>query len=174
MLMFLSSAIVVGGIGFLPIYFCRNSGLYTKEDIWQQKGKAWVVIFGKVYDMKNFIDRHVGGREGVLQFLGNDATKLFPRIPAVQLPSLCLNLNKGQFFTDNSEPVCAEFTNLDIVTNLPCHDSIVGLREVRNRMKDYKTGDLVIPRWQLGDNGMQWIRVGKSIYNVTQYVNGLM
>lgn len=174
LIMFLSSALVVGGIGFLPIYFCRNSDVYSKEEIWQQHGESWIVMFGKIYDMKRYVDRHLGGRDGIIQFLGNDATKLFPRLPPVQLPNFCLNLKKGQYFTDNRDPVCTEFTDLDTVTNLRCHDSLVGLGVVRKYMEDYKTGDLVIPRWQLGNNGMQWIRVGKSIYNVTQYVNGLM
>lgn len=172
--MFLSSAMVVGGIGFLPIYFCRNSGVYSKEDIWKQEGEAWITIFGKVYEMNKFIDFHVGGRDGVLQFLGSDASKLFPRLPAVQLPSFCLNLNKGEYFTQNSIPTCTELTDVDIITDVPCHDSIVGLGEVRSKMKEYKVGDLVIPGWQLGDDGMQWIRIGKRIYNVTQYMNGLM
>ena len=174
MLMLLASAMVVGGIGFLPLYFCRNSGVYTKEDIWQQEGAAWVTIFGKVYEMNKYIDSHLGGRDGILKFLGSDASKLFPRLPAGQLPSFCLNLDKGEYYTQNSLPTCTELTDVDMATNVPCHDSIVGLKEVRSKMKDYRKGELVIPKWQLGDDGMQWIQVGKSIYNVTQYVNGLM
>ncbi|GAX11544.1 chitin synthase [Fistulifera solaris] len=174
MLMFLSSAMVVGGIGFLPIYFCRNNGVYSKEDIWQQQGEAWITIFGMVYDMDTFIDSHVGGRDGILQFLGGDASKLFPRLPAARLPSFCLNFDKGEYFTQHSSPNCTELTDLDIVTDVPCHDSLVGVRDVRNRMQDYKIGNLVIPGWRLGDDGMQWIRIGSSIYNVTQYVNGLI
>lgn len=122
--MFLSSAMVVGGIGFLPIYFCQNSGVYSKEDIWKQKGAAWVTIFGKVYDMNKFIDSHVGGRDGIRRFLGDDASTLFPRLPAVQLPSYCLNLDKGDYFTQNAIPTCTELTGLDVATNVPCHSQL--------------------------------------------------
>ena len=173
MIALLTSAAMVGGIGFLPIYFCRPSGLYTYQEIWKQQGEAWTTMFGTIYDMADYIDHHPGGRQGILDFLGNDASKLFPRLPPNQLPAFCLDITKTEYLSENQEPVCTLLDEIDRLTGVPCHDWLVGKREVQKYFEPYQTAKLVIPTWELGKNGMQWITIDKNIYNVTQYVDGL-
>ena len=52
---------------------------FTKEEIAQhsQKGDAWIVIDGSVYDISKFADMHPGGELLLLQYAGKDATKEF-------------------------------------------------------------------------------------------------
>jgi hypothetical protein len=38
---------------------------------------AWIVIDGSIYDITPFLSRHPGGREILLEYLGQDATKAF-------------------------------------------------------------------------------------------------
>jgi hypothetical protein len=164
---------MVGGIGFLPIYFCRQSDLYTQEEIWKQQGEAWITIFGKIYNMDSYVNRHPGGRDGILDFLGNDATKLFPRTPPNQLPAFCLDTSKTEYLSEHQTPHCPLITDLDKLTDVPCHDWVVGKRTVEDQFRSYREADLVIPNWQRGADGMRWLQIGKNIYNVTQYVDGL-
>ena len=35
---------------------------------------CWVVLYGRVYDVTNFIEAHPGGRNIILQLAGQDAT----------------------------------------------------------------------------------------------------
>lgn len=173
MIAMLASAIVVGGIGFLPVYMCRGSDFYTEQEIWKQERKAWITVFGKIYDMKGYVDRHPGGRKGILDFLGNDASRLFPRLPPARLPVACLNTSKSEFLLENIKPTCPLLTREDELKGVPCHDTLVGKSTFENRFRSLKTADLVIPAWRRGDNGRKWIQIGKTIYDITQYMDGL-
>jgi hypothetical protein len=51
-IMILTCAVFFGVFGFVPLYFCRASDLYTFDQIWEQDGAAWSVIYGTIYDMK--------------------------------------------------------------------------------------------------------------------------
>jgi len=44
------------------------------------KDSAWVVLFGKIYDLTKFIDDHPGGEEVILKWAGKDATKFWKAI----------------------------------------------------------------------------------------------
>lgn len=64
-------------IGRLPKE--EQSKVYSLADV---KGKntrenAWIVIHNKVYDVKEFLDEHPGGRDILLVNAGGDATKAF-------------------------------------------------------------------------------------------------
>lgn len=57
----------------------EQSKEYSLADL---KGKntrecAWIVIHNKVYDIKEFLDQHPGGRDILLVHAGTDATKAF-------------------------------------------------------------------------------------------------
>lgn len=173
MIAILMSAITVGGIGFLPLYFCQESYKFTQSEIWKQSGEAWITIHGTIYDMAGYVDRHPGGQNGILQFLGNDASRLFPRSPPAQLPAFCLNTTKNEYLASNGEPTCTQRIPLDDLRKIPCHTQLVGVDEVREQFKDHVAGELVIPQWELGQNGMQYILIKNKIYNVTQYVSNL-
>ncbi|EED92835.1 predicted protein, partial [Thalassiosira pseudonana CCMP1335] len=44
-----------------------------------QTGENWVVVHGTIYDVKDLIYRHPGGVDGIVDFLGKDASKVFPQ-----------------------------------------------------------------------------------------------
>ena len=170
------SILVVGGVGFLPVLLCRDSDLLTQQEIWSlSDGAALTSIFGRIYDMSGFMNRHPGGIQGIAKFLGNDATKLFPRLPPANLPQYCLSQDsaKVSYLVQNSVPSCPLLTTVDKLQGLQCHDTLLGPRDVQSQLATYHAGDLVIPSWRLGENGMQWVQIDKTIYNVTQYIDGL-
>jgi len=167
------SLIVVGGIGFLPIYFCRASTLYTKEELQDVSGESWLTIYGKVYEVGEYRTSHPGGMEAIDALIGNDATAMFPRTPPMSLPAFCLVTTKITYFENHQIPVCSDLTTEDYSRGAICHPYLVGKRNVDNKFHRYKKGDVVIPDWELGKDGMQWIRIENDIYNVTQYVDGL-
>ncbi len=49
----------------------------TQTDLATHNGEAscWIQIDQSVYDVTNFLDKHPGGREALLQFCGTDATR---------------------------------------------------------------------------------------------------
>jgi len=53
------------------VYDWENVNAHRKE------GSAWVVLKGKVYDITQFVERHPGGKEAVLPYLGKDITGAF-------------------------------------------------------------------------------------------------
>jgi len=168
----LLSALFVGGIGFVPIFLCRYKAQYTQSEIWKQTGETWIVIFGQIYNMRHFINLHPGGQQAVLDFLGNDATRLFPRLPPSYLPEFCLNTNKSDYLATHDEQVCTEMTTVDtFLKKIPCHSSMAGIRSIDEKFKQDKVGDLVVPRSELKENIMQYMVIDTKIYNITQYVN---
>jgi|EP00670_Eutreptiella_braarudii_P002919 cytochrome b involved in lipid metabolism len=45
-----------------------------------KEGDAWVVLYGKVYDVSDFLDEHPGGKKALLLYAGKDATNDFEAI----------------------------------------------------------------------------------------------
>jgi len=169
----LVSAGFVGGIGFLPIYFCRSSDLYTQQEIWKQSGEAWITIFGTIYNMKRFVNSHPGGTKGIRDYLGNDASHLFPRLPPAFLPPICVDASKSEYLSTHTTPHCPLLSREERLIDVSCHDQLVGVSAIRDYFGPEHEARLVIPSWRLGENGMKWIRVDKTIYNVTSYIDGL-
>ena len=166
------SLFIVGGIGFLPIYFCQASTLYTTEQLDQVVGEEFITLYGKIYDVSDFGKRHPGGPQAIANFVGEDATSLFPRTPPSQLPAFCLDLSKTEYLTQHQTPEC-DIPEEYLAKGAVCHDSLVGKGSVDNRFKTLKKGDIVMPDSAIGADDMQWIVIDKNIYNVTQYVDGL-
>jgi len=52
------------------------------SEVAKHKGKdsCWVVLFGKVYDLTEFLADHPGGEDVVLKWSGKDATKFWSAI----------------------------------------------------------------------------------------------
>jgi len=124
--------------------------------------------------MGSYINRHPGGQQAILDFLGNDASRIFPRLPPAYLPDFCLNLNKTDFLATHNTPTCHKMTIRDFVDSFHCHEYVTGVSAVHNKFRQNKVGDLLIPRWDLGKHGMQWIVIDQYVYNITQYVDGLI
>jgi hypothetical protein len=89
MIMVSCSVFFVGVFGFLPLMLCKEDTVFTMNDIWHQAGESWVVVHGVIYDVKDLIYRHPGGVKGIVDYLGTDSSKLFPRNPPVTLPQKC-------------------------------------------------------------------------------------
>jgi len=170
------SLAVVGGIGFLPVWFCRSSDRYTAEEL-QKKDNGWTTLFGQVYDFDKLPHPEgINGTRGTKLMKGKDATKLFPRVPIGLLPQYCKNSNKlaKGYYNDLVTPNCSQLTPENITAGLHCHTRVIGKQSADNAFKKYRQGTVVMPTWDLASRqGMEWIRIGKSIYNVTEYINAL-
>jgi hypothetical protein len=80
------SVFFVGVFGFVPLLLCEEDLIFSIEDIWLQTGESWVVVHGIIYDVNDLINRHPGGVKGIVDYLGKDASRVFPRLPPVYLP----------------------------------------------------------------------------------------
>lgn len=170
--MMLASACFVGVFGFIPLFVCQEEKIYRWEDIWAQTDEAWTVIDGTVYDMKDYINKHPGGTNGISEFLGKDASKLFARIPPADLPPFCLNPEKD--LAPHSSVVCTDFTAVDELVGLPCHDFATGPNGAWDFLKDYEHGVLAFSYDDLkNDPNLDFIIIHNRVYNVTNYVNAI-
>ena len=77
------SAIFVGLFGFVPLFFCTETSTYTFQDIWAKDREAWTVIHGTIYDMKDYVSIHPGGSGGIVDWLGKDSSRMFPRVSTI-------------------------------------------------------------------------------------------
>ncbi|THC91286.1 hypothetical protein EYZ11_009263 [Aspergillus tanneri] len=67
------------------------SKIFSNLEVFQhsQQDSCWVILYGKVYDVTDFLVRHPGGPRAILRFGGEDATKEFDLIhPPETLQSL--------------------------------------------------------------------------------------
>ncbi len=169
-IMIFVSAVFVGGFGLAPIIICKEETIYTWEDIWSQGNEAWTVIHGIIYDMEHLIHKHPGGIDGILRFLGKDSSKIFPRSPYATLPHDCLNLDKAG---NDTVPVCNDMSDEDILSGLPCHDTIVGINGTRDFLGEYQRGLLAFSGADLEFANGYWIIIYDQVYNVTDYINDI-
>ena len=59
----------------------QNDGVdYEKVKILKNNNRIVVIIKRKIYDVTDFINKHPGGRESILDYNGLDATKAFEEI----------------------------------------------------------------------------------------------
>lgn len=180
----LVSAIFVATVSLVPVLICTESEVYY--DVTQVERFGWTTIFGVVYNLNAFVDKHPG-EESLEPYLGADASSLFPRTPPGELPMYCLTdrfLNETYFNETNTKHGLSNATCNSAVDELlvwgeeACHTSIVGRDALNETLGKYKEGNLVIPRWELYPNGLvdgtQYVIIHGTIYNVTQYINGLL
>jgi len=168
-IMMLSSAAFIGVSGVVPMFLCRETEVFTMDEI-QARNRAedWTVIFGVIFDMKEYINVHPGGDQ-INQVIGKDASKYFPRRPVGKLPSVCLN-NAVELSTT---PECDEFDDLDKRVS-HCHTSAVGYSGIDKSFGNYERGTLAHRVTDLKNRpDTEWIMVYNRIYNVTRYIDGL-
>ena len=183
-LFLLISAIFVSAVSLVPIFVCTESVEYYDMD--QVGENRWTSVFGKIYDLEDFFDVHPGGTAVIRNYRGYDASRLFARLPPTELPSYCLSshLNASVFNGTNS-------LQLQNITCMPpsveeklrygddgaCHTTMVGSESLDELLGQYQAGELVIPEWVLGSNGLpdgtQYIVIDQSVYDVTKYLDQL-
>ena len=173
------SVFFVGVFGFVPLLLCKEDTIFSLQDIWLQTGENWVIVHGMIYDVANLINRHPGGVDGVVMFLGKDSSKVFPRSPPVALPQKCLDMVKVDAFGLNvhgpennfTNPVCHDFTDLDVLLGITCHDFAAGSSGVNKFLGDFKRGELSHTTPGLNDMGIKWFSLYDRVYDVTHYVD---
>ncbi|KAL7461885.1 hypothetical protein ACHAXS_002293, partial [Conticribra weissflogii] len=175
------SVFFVGVFGFVPLLLCKEDIVFSMQDIWLQTGENWVVVHGTIYDVKDLVYRHPGGVDGIVDFLGKDASKVFPRAPPVTLPEKCLDMEKVEAYQLNvyapdnnfTNPTCQSFTELDILLGITCHTFAAGSNGTAKFLGDYERGLLSHTTVGLNSEGIRWIGIYDRVYDVTTYVNGI-
>jgi len=175
------SVFFVGVFGFVPLMLCKEDTIFSMQDIWLQSGQNWVVVHGVIYDVKDLIYRHPGGVDGIIDFLGKDASKVFPRAPPVTLPQKCLDMEKIEMYNLNVEtpynnftnPTCASFSDLDILLGITCHTFASGSQGVNKFLGDFQRGELSHTTPNLNAAGIHWTSIYDRVYDVTIYVDGI-
>jgi hypothetical protein len=169
-------------VSLVPVYICVESDEYF--DRTQVAKKGWINIFGKVYDPEHFVDHHPGGVATLEKYFGLDTSRLFARLPPTELPSFCLSdlLNETVFNATNSlglQDLHCSSTEEELFQygDAACHMSFAGIDEIHQKLGDYEKGVFVIPGWDIGPKGLpdgtQVIIIDMTVYNVTQYMDGL-
>ncbi|KAL7542367.1 hypothetical protein ACHAXR_011719 [Thalassiosira sp. AJA248-18] len=175
------SVFFVGVFGFVPLLLCKEDTIFSMQDIWLQTGENWVVVHGTIYDVKDLIYRHPGGVDGIVDFLGKDASKVFPRAPPVTLPQKCLDMEKVETYNLNVEgpennftnPTCASFSDLDVLLGITCHTFASGSQGVNKFLGDFQRGDLSHTTVGLNADGIHWTSIYDRVYDVTTYVDAV-
>jgi len=125
--------------------------------------------------------RHPGGVDGIVDFLGKDASKVFPRAPPVTLPQKCLDMEKVDAYQLNVEgpannftnPTCASFSDLDVLLGITCHTFAAGSQGVNKFLGDFQRGELSHTTQGLNGDGVSWIAIYDRVYDVTNYINAI-
>ena len=175
------SVFFVGVFGFVPLLLCKEDTIFSMQDIWLQTGENWVVVHGSIYDVKDLIYRHPGGVDGIVDFLGKDASKVFPRAPPVTLPQKCLDMEKVNAFNLNVEgpennftnPTCQSFSELDVLLGITCHTFAAGSQGVNKFLGDFQRGELSHTTVGLNAEGIKWFSIYDRVYDVTNYVDAI-
>eukprot|EP00566_Odontella_aurita_P002674 CAMPEP_0113538006 /NCGR_PEP_ID=MMETSP0015_2-20120614/7135_1 /TAXON_ID=2838 /ORGANISM="Odontella" /LENGTH=917 /DNA_ID=CAMNT_0000437551 /DNA_START=42 /DNA_END=2795 /DNA_ORIENTATION=- /assembly_acc=CAM_ASM_000160 len=178
----LISAFFVGVFGFVPLIMCTEKTIYTWEDIDKKNAGvlsvekySWTVIHGIIYDMSEFATVHPGGGDGVLKWVGRDASRVFPRMPGKDLPAWCLNpKTKPEHLIEYHKAACIDFEVEDELAETPCHNqssTLIGPAGIESYLGKYKKGMLAHSTADLIANTLDfdWIVINDRVYNVTAY-----
>jgi len=168
-IMMMFSAGFIGISGVVPMFLCRETTVFTMDEI-QARNRAedWTVIFGAIYDIKDYANAHPGGDQ-IRDLIAKDASKVFPRRPAGSLPSACINREKEL----SREATCDDFDEVDQLVKLHCHSS-VGFRGIDKAMGDYEKGVFAHRIQSLkNDEHTEWLTIFDRVYNVTKYINSI-
>jgi chitin synthase len=157
------------GIGDVMYLLSVNLLFFIQDEIQaRDKSEDWTIIFGTIYDVEEYASIHPGGPSAIGDYIGLDASKVFPRRPPAELPMRCLNIEKEV----KSGVVCESFDEVDELVNLQCHTNVVGFSGVDEYMGGYERGVLAhrLPNLK-NDVHTQWIMIYNRIYNVTNYID---
>jgi cytochrome b involved in lipid metabolism len=176
------SAVLVGAVSLVPMFFCNESEEFYAMN--QVVENGWTTIFGKVYNLEEFMDVHPGGSVVLADFRGVDASRLFARLPPTELPAYCLSdhLNASVFNETNSlglqNITCQPPTADEILLygeEGNCHTTFAGRESMDEKLGQYQEGELVIAGWDRGPTGLpdgtQVILIDEVFYNVTKYLD---
>jgi hypothetical protein len=169
------SLVMFGVLGPLPVYLCRPPSAFTMDYV-VDKSNHVTSVFGKVFKMNEYLSRHPGGSDAIRNIMGQDGSRLFPRLPPGGLPELCLNVDNPKSKDEN--PVCSDLMTEDELRKVPCHLSSVGVQSIWSKLEPYAAGDLVFEDFRFredgfGDQRRQYIVIDTSVYDVTSYVTPL-
>lgn len=171
----LVSSIFIGVFCIGPTLLCTSkTDSYDIENVAELGKDKLISVFGTVYDISKYIDRHPGG-SNIMSYLGKDVSRIFPRLPASELPEYCIDRSKNMSLFEDVR--CSQMSAEDYIRGVPCHNSsdAVGVQRFKKKFEKYEEGKLVIPQWKLMKKGMpdgtMFIVLGDSVYNVTQYVD---
>lgn len=64
------------------------------------KDSVWLIIDNKVLNLTKFIDKHPGGTEVLIKFIGKDVTQLFHQIHSMDAKQMIDNYKIGEIKTD--------------------------------------------------------------------------
>ena len=178
LIMISCSVFFVGVFGFVPLLLCKEDTIFSMQDIWLQTGESWVVVHGQIYDVKDLINRHPGGVKGIVDYLGKDASKVFPRAAPMTLPEKCLDMNKVEAFKLNVEtptnnftnPTCQSFTELDELLGITCHTFAAGSKGVNKFLGDFERAQFRVYTNGLNSDGIKWFHINNRVYDVTNYI----
>ncbi|KAL7513257.1 hypothetical protein ACHAXN_010967 [Cyclotella atomus] len=175
------SVFFVGVFGFVPLLLCNEETVYSIQDVWLQTGENWVIVHGTIYDVKDLIYKHPGGVDGIVDFLGKDASKVFPRAPPVTLPEKCLDMQKVEAYQLNvyspennfTNPTCSSFSELDQLLGITCHTFAAGSNGTQKFLGPYERGILKHTTYALQELGVSYITIYDRVYDVTTYVRDI-
>jgi chitin synthase len=175
------SVFFVGVFGFVPLLLCNEETVYSIQDVWLQTGENWVVVHGTIYDVKDLIYKHPGGVDGIVDFLGKDASKVFPRAPPATLPEKCLDMQKVEAYQLNvyspennfTNPTCSSFSELDQLLGITCHTFAAGSNGTQKFLGPYERGILKHTTYALQELGLNYITIYDRVYDVTTYVRDI-
>eukprot|EP00984_Skeletonema_dohrnii_P020002 scaffold9677_cov121-Skeletonema_dohrnii-CCMP3373.AAC.13 len=178
LIMISCSVFFVGAFGFVPLLLCKEDTIFSMQDVWLQNGESWVVVHGTIYDVEDLIEKHPGGSKGIVDYLGKDASKVFPRAAPVTLPDKCLDVAKIEAYKLNvyapdnnfTNPTCQSFTDLDILLGITCHTFAAGSNGTAKFLGDYHRGILSHTTVGLNGEGAQWFALYNRVYDVTNYI----
>ncbi|KAL7491572.1 hypothetical protein ACHAWT_000956, partial [Skeletonema menzelii] len=178
LIMISCSVFFVGAFGFVPLLLCKEDTIFSMQDVWLQNGESWVAVHGIIYDVKDLIEKHPGGSKGIVDYLGKDASKLFPRAAPVTLPDKCLDLAKIEAYKLNvytpennfTNPTCQSFTDLDVLLGITCHTFAAGSNGTAKFLGDYHRAILSHTSVGLNSEGTQWFALYDRVYDVTNYI----
>ncbi len=178
LIMISCSVFFVGAFGFVPLLLCKEDTIFSMQDVWLQNGESWVTVHGTIYDVKDLIEKHPGGSKGIVDYLGKDASKIFPRAAPVTLPDKCLDVAKIEAYKLNvytpennfTNPTCQSFTDLDKLLGITCHTFAAGSNGTAKFLGDYHRGILSHTTVGLNSEGTQWFALYNRVYDVTNYI----
>ncbi|OBT57302.1 hypothetical protein VE04_01738 [Pseudogymnoascus sp. 24MN13] len=97
---------------------------------------CWVTLYGKVYDVTNFVDEHPGGRQSIMRLAGRDATEDFDLVhPKGTLEqNLPAEAYLGSVFLDTQEATTvAESNSLDSASEMVPLDQLLSIADLEKQ-----------------------------------------
>jgi chitin synthase len=159
----LLSAGIVLIIHFMPKLLCPNTNLYSWKDIYSQKNEAWMIINGKVLDIKKYANIHPSPIKSFIKYAGQDVSYMFETIE-YDKP----NLKTFKIYTSLLN-LFLEYKTND--TNRYCNNNFCHSYSTFNNNSTLIKGVLALSYDELLNNPDQnWFVLYNNVYNISEYV----